>query len=115
MWLRITIGLIVVLMIYSATRLPNQFRAGIAFDRGEAADAKGNFKESEQHYQEALSIYPDSCDILANLALAADATADKVTLGKCMDTLVEKAKTSDDAKLALNKVAKHWMNEGRQK
>jgi hypothetical protein len=103
-WLRVVIGIIGLIVIFSATRLPRELRAAIAFDRGETADSKKDYLMAEGEYKAALDVYPDSNDIIGNLAVSAYRAGDKQESDQYVQALVQNSQTSDNAKMELIQV-----------
>jgi tetratricopeptide (TPR) repeat protein len=109
-WMRISAGLILLVMIYSAvTRLPAALSADLAFDRGKIAAAQGDYPAARHQFTFALTKYPSAGQVLSALAIAASHAGDQETADASLQRLKVLAQ-SDDSQAELLTRTQSQMN-----
>jgi len=69
-WVLASAAVILLIVVYASFRFPSMLAAGVAFDKGQRAEAAADFALAESEYQKVAFSFPDSTIVLARLAIA---------------------------------------------
>ncbi len=96
-WISAIGVLALLLMLIAFTKFPAALRAGIAYDRGQKAEASGKYALAETNYLIASKQYPDSLTTRGRVAVTAFDAGDYGTAADMLDSLANKDMDKDEA------------------
>lgn len=70
LWIRITGVAVGLALAVAMTQWPSSLQAGVAFERGEAAEKAKNYPGAVAEYRKVIQRFPDSTEVLAHLAIS---------------------------------------------
>lgn len=75
-WVKLAAGVVGLAVLVSFATFGRALKAAIAFERGQRAEARGDFRAAEAEYRIVLDRFPGSTKALIRLAVAADRAED---------------------------------------
>jgi hypothetical protein len=69
LWIKLVIILVGLVFLYALAKAPASFVASIAFERGQRAEAAGNFGTAATEYAKAVEQFPESTSAVARLGI----------------------------------------------
>src|SRR5436309_13769863 len=69
-WIKLTIISVGFIFLYALAKTPRSLSASIAFERGQRAEAGGNFATAASEYARAVEVFPTSTLAVARLGIA---------------------------------------------
>ena len=70
LWIKLAIILVALVLVYALAKTPASLVASIAFERGQRAEADGNYATAAKEYAKAVHKFPDSISAVARLGIA---------------------------------------------
>lgn len=70
LWIKLAIILVALVFVYALAKTPASLVASIAFERGQRAEADGNYATAAKEYAKAVDKFPDSTSAVARLGIA---------------------------------------------
>ena len=68
-WIKLGFLIVLIALVASLIKFPRALEAGVAFERGRKAEARGDHAQAASHYSEALAEFPGSTKILIRLGI----------------------------------------------
>jgi predicted TPR repeat methyltransferase len=84
-------------VVFAAFRLPRELSAAIAFDRGETAESKHDYKNAAANYEQTLAFYPKATLVWERMAVAANRSGDKEKRNQALNTLADLARADPNS------------------
>ncbi len=87
LWIKLAIILVAVVFVYALAKTPASLVASIAFERGQRAEADGNYGTAAKEYAKAVEKFPDSISAVARLGIAQYRAGDHDAAAQTLDSL----------------------------
>jgi tetratricopeptide (TPR) repeat protein len=94
-WVRASAGVLVIPFVFALARFPSALAAGIAFERGERAEAAGAFGLAVDEYTKVAQQFPSSTLALARKGIAAFRAGQYQVAAEAFDSISGREASAD--------------------
>jgi hypothetical protein len=102
-WIKIIVILVGLVFLYALARTPRSLLAAIAFERGQRAEAGGNFATAASEYARAAEIFPNSTLAVARRGIAEYRAGDRAAAVQTLNSIAGR-QTSKELTTEVNAV-----------
>ena len=111
LWIKLAIILVALVFIYALAKAPASLVASIAFERGQRAEANGNYATAAKEYAKVVERFPGSTSAAARLGIAQYRAGDRDAAAQTLRSLAGR-QASKELTTEINAVIAE-MQEGR--